>query len=207
MGNSVLGRFGMSVDNFKAVKDPNTGSEISPAITGGGRETQATSGSLLLLFLEATLLAQPPRTSWLSELWPGFSDALNNGLVILSVPSVKPSGAATDGGGGRVEAGERGVELEGCRKFNWLTDDPSYWVRASVPQARLSGDIGGESDGGISAASVRVEVGGMRRRGSSGKTSIEGKVTKGRSVVKSQTGVPRAWYLRDWGSTRSCLRV
>ncbi|GAV82327.1 TPR_1 domain-containing protein/TPR_11 domain-containing protein [Cephalotus follicularis] len=26
MGNSVLGRFGMSVDNFKAIKDPNTGS-------------------------------------------------------------------------------------------------------------------------------------------------------------------------------------
>ncbi|XP_077216202.1 uncharacterized protein LOC143850825 [Tasmannia lanceolata] len=26
MGNSVLGRFGMSFDNFKAVKDPNTGS-------------------------------------------------------------------------------------------------------------------------------------------------------------------------------------
>ncbi|ONK61642.1 uncharacterized protein A4U43_C08F32080 [Asparagus officinalis] len=26
MGNSVLGRFGMSVDNFKAVKDPTTGS-------------------------------------------------------------------------------------------------------------------------------------------------------------------------------------
>ncbi|CAI0547544.1 unnamed protein product [Linum tenue] len=26
MGNSVLGRFGMSVDNFKSVKDPNTGS-------------------------------------------------------------------------------------------------------------------------------------------------------------------------------------
>nr|XP_025654246.1 tetratricopeptide repeat protein 1 isoform X1 [Arachis hypogaea] len=26
MGNSVLGRFGMSVDNFKTVKDPNTGS-------------------------------------------------------------------------------------------------------------------------------------------------------------------------------------
>ncbi|XP_015960167.1 uncharacterized protein LOC107484069 [Arachis duranensis] len=26
MGNSFLGRFGMSVDNFKAVKDPNTGS-------------------------------------------------------------------------------------------------------------------------------------------------------------------------------------
>ncbi|XP_042515729.1 tetratricopeptide repeat protein 1-like [Macadamia integrifolia] len=26
MGNSVLGRFGMSVDDFKAVKDPNTGS-------------------------------------------------------------------------------------------------------------------------------------------------------------------------------------
>ncbi|GAA0138313.1 hypothetical protein LIER_00081 [Lithospermum erythrorhizon] len=26
MGNSILGRFGMSVDNFKAVKDPNTGS-------------------------------------------------------------------------------------------------------------------------------------------------------------------------------------
>ncbi|CAK9171377.1 unnamed protein product [Ilex paraguariensis] len=25
MGNSILGRFGMSVDNFKAVKDPNTG--------------------------------------------------------------------------------------------------------------------------------------------------------------------------------------
>uniref|UniRef100_A0A0A9CZE8 Uncharacterized protein n=1 Tax=Arundo donax TaxID=35708 RepID=A0A0A9CZE8_ARUDO len=26
LGNSVLGRFGMNVDNFKAVKDPNTGS-------------------------------------------------------------------------------------------------------------------------------------------------------------------------------------
>ncbi|PKI56673.1 hypothetical protein CRG98_022923 [Punica granatum] len=26
MGDSLLGRFGMSVDNFKAVKDPNTGS-------------------------------------------------------------------------------------------------------------------------------------------------------------------------------------
>ncbi|KAJ0089441.1 hypothetical protein Patl1_14440 [Pistacia atlantica] len=26
MGNSILGRFGMSVDNFKAVQDPNTGS-------------------------------------------------------------------------------------------------------------------------------------------------------------------------------------
>ncbi|KAL6540849.1 hypothetical protein OROMI_024732 [Orobanche minor] len=26
MGNSILGRFGMSVDNFKAIKDPNTGS-------------------------------------------------------------------------------------------------------------------------------------------------------------------------------------
>ncbi|KAK1267489.1 hypothetical protein QJS04_geneDACA016709 [Acorus gramineus] len=26
MGNSILGRFGMSVDNFQAVKDPNTGS-------------------------------------------------------------------------------------------------------------------------------------------------------------------------------------
>ncbi|KAK1418402.1 hypothetical protein QVD17_27546 [Tagetes erecta] len=26
MGNTILGRFGMSVDNFKAVKDPNTGS-------------------------------------------------------------------------------------------------------------------------------------------------------------------------------------
>ncbi|PQQ13673.1 tetratricopeptide repeat protein 1 isoform X1 [Prunus yedoensis var. nudiflora] len=26
MGNSLLGRFGMSVDNFKSVKDPNTGS-------------------------------------------------------------------------------------------------------------------------------------------------------------------------------------
>lgn len=26
VGNNILGRFGMSVDNFKAVKDPNTGS-------------------------------------------------------------------------------------------------------------------------------------------------------------------------------------
>ncbi|KAK4270284.1 hypothetical protein QN277_023338 [Acacia crassicarpa] len=26
MGNSLLGRFGMSVDNFQAVKDPNIGS-------------------------------------------------------------------------------------------------------------------------------------------------------------------------------------
>ncbi|KAG2245422.1 hypothetical protein Bca52824_092733 [Brassica carinata] len=26
VGNSILGRFGMSVDDFKAVKDPNTGS-------------------------------------------------------------------------------------------------------------------------------------------------------------------------------------
>ncbi|XP_057538810.1 uncharacterized protein LOC130816167 [Amaranthus tricolor] len=26
MGNNILGRFGMSIDNFKAVKDPNTGS-------------------------------------------------------------------------------------------------------------------------------------------------------------------------------------
>ncbi|WZZ40187.1 hypothetical protein YC2023_036446 [Brassica napus] len=26
MGNSILGRFGKSMDNFKAVKDPNTGS-------------------------------------------------------------------------------------------------------------------------------------------------------------------------------------
>ncbi|KAK9275350.1 hypothetical protein L1049_022614 [Liquidambar formosana] len=26
MGNSVLGRFGMSVENSKAIKDPNTGS-------------------------------------------------------------------------------------------------------------------------------------------------------------------------------------
>ncbi|KAG0470589.1 hypothetical protein HPP92_016651 [Vanilla planifolia] len=25
MGNNILGRFGMSLDNFKAVKDPNTG--------------------------------------------------------------------------------------------------------------------------------------------------------------------------------------
>uniref|UniRef100_A0A7N0UR85 Uncharacterized protein n=1 Tax=Kalanchoe fedtschenkoi TaxID=63787 RepID=A0A7N0UR85_KALFE len=25
MGNSILGRFGMSVDNFKTVQDPNTG--------------------------------------------------------------------------------------------------------------------------------------------------------------------------------------
>ncbi|WOL15800.1 tetratricopeptide repeat protein 1 [Canna indica] len=29
MGNSLLGRFGMSVDNFKAVKDPNTGNDNS----------------------------------------------------------------------------------------------------------------------------------------------------------------------------------
>ena len=26
LGNSVLGRWGMSLDNFKAEKDPNTGS-------------------------------------------------------------------------------------------------------------------------------------------------------------------------------------
>ncbi|MQL79120.1 hypothetical protein Taro_011558 [Colocasia esculenta] len=26
LGNSILGHFGMSVDNFNAVKDPNTGS-------------------------------------------------------------------------------------------------------------------------------------------------------------------------------------
>lgn len=26
LGNTVLGKFGMSVDDFKAVKDPNTGS-------------------------------------------------------------------------------------------------------------------------------------------------------------------------------------
>jgi hypothetical protein len=26
LGNSILGNFGMSLDNFKAVKDPNTGS-------------------------------------------------------------------------------------------------------------------------------------------------------------------------------------
>lgn len=26
MGNSILGKFGMSIDNFKAVQDPNTGS-------------------------------------------------------------------------------------------------------------------------------------------------------------------------------------
>ncbi|KAF2550272.1 hypothetical protein F2Q68_00037635 [Brassica cretica] len=26
MGNSILGRFGMSIDNFNAVRDPNTGS-------------------------------------------------------------------------------------------------------------------------------------------------------------------------------------
>lgn len=25
MGNSILGKFGMSLDNFKAEKDPNTG--------------------------------------------------------------------------------------------------------------------------------------------------------------------------------------
>jgi hypothetical protein len=26
LGNSILGRFGFSLDNFKAVKDPSTGS-------------------------------------------------------------------------------------------------------------------------------------------------------------------------------------
>ncbi|KAK9275189.1 hypothetical protein L1049_022450 [Liquidambar formosana] len=38
MGNSVLGRFGMSVDNFKAVKDPNT--EIARKMEAIGRMIQ-----------------------------------------------------------------------------------------------------------------------------------------------------------------------
>jgi hypothetical protein len=43
LGNTILGKFGMSLDNFKAVKDPNTGSysisfQQGGAGAGGGGE-------------------------------------------------------------------------------------------------------------------------------------------------------------------------
>jgi hypothetical protein len=37
LGNSLLGKFGLSLDNFKSVKDPNTGSYSISFDNSGGK--------------------------------------------------------------------------------------------------------------------------------------------------------------------------